>query len=100
MTDAGALLAAAIAEFEPPRSATYRFQLGPSLGFEQVAALASYLDALGITAVYLSPCFKCGPGSSHGYDVTDHNLLNPSIGSPASCDRMAATHRDRGLGIS
>jgi len=99
MTDAGTLLAAAIAEFEPPRSATYRFQLGPSLGFEQVAALAGYLDALGITDAYLSPCFKCGPGSSHGYDVTDHNVLNPEIGSPASFDRMSETLRGRGMGI-
>ena len=99
MTDAGALLAAATAEFEPPRSATYRFQLGPSLGFEQVAALAGYLDALGITEAYLSPCFKCGPGSSHGYDVTDHNVLNPEIGSPASFDRMSETLRGRGMGI-
>ena len=99
MTDAGAVLAAAIAELERPRSATYRFQLGPALGFEQVAALADYLEALGVSDAYLSPCFKCGPGSSHGYDVTDHNALNPEIGSPASFDRMAETLRSRGMGI-
>jgi len=99
MTDAGAVLAAAIAELERPRSATYRFQLGPALGFEQVAALADYLEALGVSDAYLSPCFKCGPGSSHGYDVTDHNALNPEIGSPASFDRMAETLRGRGMGI-
>src|SRR5262247_465726 len=99
MTDAGAVLAAAIAELERPRSATYRFQLGAALGFEQVAALVDYLEALGVSDAYLSPCFKCGPGSSHGYDVTDHNVLNPEIGSPASFDRMAETLRGRGMGI-
>src|SRR5262249_734597 len=47
----------------------------------------------------LSPCFKCGPGSSNGYDVTDPNALNPEVGSPASFDRMAETLRGRGMGI-
>ena len=99
MMDAKALLSEAVARLARSRSATYRFQLGPSLGFEQVAALSPYLEALGISDAYLSPCFKCGPGSSHGYDVTDHNAFNPEIGSPATFDRMAAALAERGLGI-
>src|SRR5499433_271037 len=99
MTDAGAVLAAAIAELERARSATYRFQLGAALGFEQVAALVDYLEALGVSDAYLSPCFKCGPGSSHGYDVTDHNAFNPEVGSAATFDRMAEVLHGRGLGI-
>jgi (1->4)-alpha-D-glucan 1-alpha-D-glucosylmutase len=97
--DAGALFAAAVAQLGRPRSATYRFQLGPALGFDQVAALAAYLDGLGVNDAYLSPCFKCGPGSSHGYDVIDHNAFNPEVGSPAGFDRMAATLEARGLGV-
>src|SRR2546428_368120 len=42
---------------------------------------------------------KCGPGSSHGYDVTDHNAFNPEVGSAATFDRMAAALAARGLGI-
>ena len=97
--DTKSLLAEAMARLGRPRSATYRFQLGSALGFDQVAALVPYLEALGVTDAYLSPCFKCGPGSSHGYDVTDHNAFNPEIGSQATFDRMAAALAERGLGV-
>lgn len=49
MTDASTLFAEVVARLGRPRSATYRFQLGPSLGFDHVTALAPYLDDLGIT---------------------------------------------------
>ena len=98
MMDAKSVLAEAMARLGRPRSATYRFQLGSVLGFDGVTALVPYLEALGISDAYLSPCFKCGPGSSHGYDVTDHNAFNPEIGSQATFDRMAASLAERGLG--
>jgi len=99
MMDAKSVLAEAMARLGRPRSATYRFQLGSALGFDGVTALVPYLEALGISDAYLSPCFKCGPGSSHGYDVTDHNAFNPEIGSQATFDRMAASLAERGLGV-
>jgi (1->4)-alpha-D-glucan 1-alpha-D-glucosylmutase len=99
MTEVEELLARVVAALARGRNATYRFQLGSSLGFDHVAALAPYLDALGISDAYLSPCFKCGPGSSHGYDVTDHNAFNAELGSPAGFDRMAAALRERGVGV-
>jgi (1->4)-alpha-D-glucan 1-alpha-D-glucosylmutase len=82
-----------------PRRATYRLQLGPECGFDAVAALAGYLDALGVSDAYLSPCFKAAPGSSHGYDVTDHNAFNTELGSHEAFDRMAAALTARGLGL-
>ena len=94
MTYAHALFAEAVAQLRQPGTATYRFQLGPSRGFEHVAALAEYLDILGVTDVY-----KCGPGSTHGYDVTDHNAFNPEIGSPITFDRMTATLDKHGMGV-
>jgi hypothetical protein len=78
MTDSDALLSEVTASLGGPCSATYRFQLGPALGFEEVRALVPYLEALGITDVYLSPCFRCGPGSSHGYDVLSRHAWPPS----------------------
>lgn len=42
-----------------------------------------YLARLGISHVYLSPIFVAAPGSTHGYDVTDHNRVNPEIGGLA-----------------
>jgi hypothetical protein len=40
MTDASRLFDDVVAALGRPRNATYRLQLGPSLGFEEVAALA------------------------------------------------------------
>ena len=99
MIDAGVLFQQAAAALRHERRASYRLQLGSALGFDAVAALGPYLEALGIGEVYLSPCFRCGPGSSHGYDVTDHNAFNPELGSAATFDRMAAGLAARGLGL-
>ena len=93
------LLGRASATLRPPRTATYRLQLGPTLGFGQVAALAPYLAHLGASDVYLSPCFKCGPGSTHGYDVTDHNAFNPEVGSADAFDRMTDALAAHELGV-
>jgi len=87
MIEAGVLFQQAVAALRRDRRASYRLQLGAALGFDEVAALGPYLDALGVSDVYLSPCFRCGPGSSHGYDVTDHNTFNPELGSAAFAEQ-------------
>lgn len=99
MIDVGTLFQQAVAALRRERHATYRLQLGNALGFDALAALGPYLDALGVSDAYLSPCFRCGPGSSHGYDVTDHNAFNPEIGGAAAFDRLAADLAGRGLGL-
>ena len=99
MIEVGVLFQQAAAALLRERHATYRLQLGSALGFDAVALLGPYLDALGVSDAYLSPCFRCGPGSSHGYDVTDHNAFNPEIGGAAAFDHMAAALAARGLGL-
>ncbi len=44
------------------------------------ATSCPYLAALGISHVYCSPYFRARAGSTHGYDVVDHNTFNPEIG--------------------
>jgi (1->4)-alpha-D-glucan 1-alpha-D-glucosylmutase len=99
----GALLAwlrGAIADGAPPRPAsTYRLQLHAAFGFEQAAALVPYLDALGVSDLYLSPVLAAVPGSMHGYDVVDHGRLNPELGGEAGYEKLAAACRARGLGL-
>jgi (1->4)-alpha-D-glucan 1-alpha-D-glucosylmutase len=63
--------------------ATYRLQFHAGFTFQDAAHLASYLHDLGISHVYASPYLKARPGSKHGYDVLDHQHLNPEIGSDA-----------------
>ena len=73
--------------------ATYRLQLHASFGFSQAAAVAPYLAQLGVSHVYLSPIFKARPGSVHGYDVTDHNQLNPELGTEEDFASMIEAFR-------
>ena len=50
-------------------------------------ALVPYLASLGISHVYASPFLKARPGSTHGYDVIDHNAVNPEIGTESGAER-------------
>ena len=47
-------------------AATYRLQVRPGFGFEDVAAVADHLAALGVSHVYLSPILARRPGPSTG----------------------------------
>ncbi len=62
-------------------SSTYRLQLNPGFDFQAARKIIPYLAELGITAIYASPVFKARKGSTHGYDVTDPNRINPEIGT-------------------
>lgn len=66
--------------------ATYRLQFTPSFAFADAARIVSYLHVLGVSDCYVSPYFKASPGSPHGYDVTDHNALNPELGGETDYD--------------
>jgi (1->4)-alpha-D-glucan 1-alpha-D-glucosylmutase len=77
--------------------ATYRIQFSKEFGFDDAAKLAPYLSALGISHVYASPYLKARPNSTHGYDITDHNALNPDLGDEASFFRMVAAFKAHGL---
>ena len=82
----------------PQPVATYRVQLHKGFGFRQATEIAGYLAELGITDLYTSPVMKAAPGSTHGYDVQDHQQLNPEIGTAAELDALSATVREHGLG--
>ncbi|MGA9393087.1 MAG: malto-oligosyltrehalose synthase [Candidatus Sulfotelmatobacter sp.] len=79
--------------------ATYRLQLNRNFTFTQATAIVPYLAALGISHCYVSPCLKARPGSMHGYDIVDHNSLNPEIGSPEEFDRFVSMLHDHDMGL-
>ena len=60
---------------------TYRLQLHAGFTFREARAIVPYLAKLGITDVYCSPYLRARPGSTHGYDICNHNVLNPELGS-------------------
>ena len=78
--------------------ATYRVQLHKGFRFADVEQLVPYLDALGISHVYCSPYLKARAGSKHGYDIIDHNSLNPEIGDRADFDRFCESLAAHGMG--
>ena len=77
---------------------TYRLQLNAAFTFRDAARLVPYLEALGISDAYTSSYLAARPGSSHGYDLVDHNQLNPEIGSPEDHAAFTGALRARGLG--
>lgn len=78
--------------------ATYRVQLRNGVGFDEVAALADYLAELGVSHVYLSPYLRAAEGSTHGYDVVDHSMVDPALGGDDAHARMCLALRAAGLG--
>jgi (1->4)-alpha-D-glucan 1-alpha-D-glucosylmutase len=69
--------------------ATYRIQFTKDFTFDDAAALATYLRDLGISHLYASPFLKARPGSMHGYDIVDHDRLNPELGGDEGFARLS-----------
>ncbi|MFZ5468838.1 MAG: malto-oligosyltrehalose synthase [Myxococcota bacterium] len=77
---------------------TYRVQLHHRFTFEDAGQVVPYLAQLGVSDLYASPYLKAMPGSLHGYDVLDHRVLNPEIGTEEEHARFCAALADAGLG--
>jgi len=77
---------------------TYRLQFNAGFGFQDAQQLVGYLHALGVSHIYSSPVLKARPGSLHGYDITDHNQLNPEVGGYEDLQAMARELRNYGMG--
>jgi (1->4)-alpha-D-glucan 1-alpha-D-glucosylmutase len=77
---------------------TYRLQLHQGFTFDDAASIAEYLQELGITHVYCSPYLQAAPGSTHGYDVVDHQKVNEELGGAAGHSRFCAKLGEVGLG--
>jgi (1->4)-alpha-D-glucan 1-alpha-D-glucosylmutase len=69
--------------------ATYRLQFTKDFGFDDAAVLVPYLKELGISHLYASPFLKARPGSTHGYDIVDHDRLNPELAGEEAFQRLS-----------
>lgn len=61
-----------------------RLQFHEGFTFEDARELVPYMASLGVSHVYASPILQARPGSTHGYDIVDHNTINREIGDRAS----------------
>lgn len=80
-------------------TATYRIQFRNGMTFDRAAQLVPYLQQLGISHLYASPIFTATRDSTHGYDVTDANEIDPAIGGRAGFDRLSAALQQAGIGL-
>jgi (1->4)-alpha-D-glucan 1-alpha-D-glucosylmutase len=77
---------------------TYRLQVYSGFPLTAARDVSGYLARLGISAVYTSPYFAAEPGSTHGYDVCDHNQINGELGGAAAHAEFAEALQHHGLG--
>lgn len=82
--------------FIAPR-ATYRLQLNKDFTFDDAASVLPYLQSLGISHVYVSPILEAQAGSTHGYDTTSFERLNPELGGAEGFARFSTRLRSLGL---
>jgi (1->4)-alpha-D-glucan 1-alpha-D-glucosylmutase len=80
-------------------TATYRLQLSAELGFDGAAALVPYLRSLGISHLYASPFLKARTGSTHGYDIVDHDALSPEFGGDDAFERLSEALAKADIGL-
>ncbi|MFO0887510.1 MAG: malto-oligosyltrehalose synthase [Isosphaeraceae bacterium] len=78
--------------------ATYRLQFHAGFTFRDASAIADYLRLLGISHCYASPYLKAQPGSTHGYNIVDHNAINPEIGGVEDYEVWCRTLDELNLG--
>jgi 4-alpha-glucanotransferase/(1->4)-alpha-D-glucan 1-alpha-D-glucosylmutase len=79
--------------------ATYRVQLNADFTFRDATKLIAYLARLGVSHIYCSPFLKARKGSTHGYDIIDHNELNPEIGTREDFEAFVAELKRRGMSL-
>ena len=80
-------------------NATYRLQLTPDFGFAEVEALLPYFGRLGISHLYLSPITEARRGSTHGYDVIDHNCIRAAFGGGEGFEALREAALTHGLSL-
>ncbi|WP_216381661.1 malto-oligosyltrehalose synthase [Arcanobacterium phocae] len=78
---------------------TYRLQLTPEFDFDAVCQTVPYLKELGITDVFFSPILQATPGSTHGYDVVDHDKISAELGGLVGFERASAAIHAAGMQV-
>jgi (1->4)-alpha-D-glucan 1-alpha-D-glucosylmutase len=79
--------------------ATYRLQFHRGFTFRDATELVPYLSKLGISHIYASPVMEARPGSTHGYDIINHNRLNPELGGEEQFRELVDALHRHGMGL-
>jgi (1->4)-alpha-D-glucan 1-alpha-D-glucosylmutase len=79
-------------------ASTYRLQVHAGFPLAEAARVIPYLERLGITTCYTSPYFTAAAGSTHGYDVCNHNEISPELGGDDAHRAFADAVAGAGMG--
>jgi (1->4)-alpha-D-glucan 1-alpha-D-glucosylmutase len=82
-----------------PFAATARLQFHEAFTMDDAAALVPYYASLGVSHLYASPLLMSRPGSTHGYDIVDHNRIDPELGGEEALIRLVAELRRHEMGL-
>lgn len=80
-------------------ASTYRLQMNRGFTFHDAARVVPYIHTLGADWLYLSPILRSEPGSDHGYDVVDHDLIDPERGGREGFETLVRAARSHGMGV-
>src|ERR1700733_14552673 len=70
-------------------------------GFGDLNGIASkldYLEALGVDAIWITPCFP-SPQKDFGYDVSDYENIDPMYGSLADFEQLVVKARQHHIRV-
>jgi (1->4)-alpha-D-glucan 1-alpha-D-glucosylmutase len=79
--------------------ATYRLQMHAGFTLNDARRILPYLHSLGVTHAYVSSLLSAKTGSTHGYDVRNHELLSAELGSDADFAAFVEEVRRLGMGL-
>ena len=79
-------------------AATYRLQVHGGFPLTEAARIVPYLQRLGVTTCYTSPYFTAAAGSTHGYDICNHNEISPEAGGDAALREFVEAVASSGMG--
>jgi (1->4)-alpha-D-glucan 1-alpha-D-glucosylmutase len=80
-------------------TSTYRLQFRNGMTFDRAVGLIPHIKSLGVSHLYASPIFSAVSGSTHGYDVTDPNAMDPELGGMEGFLRLSGALLGAGLGL-
>ena len=80
-------------------AATARLQFHKNFPLPAATALVPYFNQLGISHIYASPLLRARAGSTHGYDIVNHNEINPELGGETALVEFVASLRQHGMGL-
>jgi (1->4)-alpha-D-glucan 1-alpha-D-glucosylmutase len=83
----------------PYPRATIRLQFSSSFTFAAAAELVPDLARMGFSHIYASPILEARAGSTHGYDIVNHNQLNREFGGESEFAALVSALHHQNMGL-